>query len=97
MSLNAGKAGVFFNKSSHGSKGIFVGACVVDSDYRGEVHLDIHNNSSEKFVIKNGMKIVQMLVLDVSLEKLVIVENEAYDKLGESQRGTGGFGSTGDK
>ena len=52
----------FVNKSGWGSKGLFVGACLVDSDYRGEIHLDIHNFSKNAINLTAGMKIVQAIL-----------------------------------
>jgi len=97
MLLPPGKVGIFFNKSGHGSKGLQVGACVVDSDYRGEVHLDLHNISLKDFEIKPGMKITQMLVQDVDLYEVQQISNEEYSTYENTERGSGGFGSTGDK
>lgn len=96
MRLPIGKAGLFLNKSSHGAKGLQVGACLVDSDYRGEVHLSVKNtNEDVGFTIKPGMKLVQMIVIDVELLKPMIITNEAFSKYENTERGTGGFGSTG--
>lgn len=97
MVLPKGKAGIFMNKSGIGAKGIFVGACVVDSDYRGEVHIDIHNVGNSRFYIEPGMKIVQMLIQKVEIEPFVTITDEEFNKLANTERGTGGFGSTGDK
>lgn len=95
MVLDPGKVGIFFNKSSHGSKGLQVGACVVDSDYRGEVHLDLHYIGSSQFEIKPGMKITQMLIQDVDLCAIQEIDTMEFTKYSETERGTGGFGSTG--
>lgn len=93
--LEQGTAGIFFNKSGVAVKGLMVGACVVDSDYRGEVHLNIHNVSKEAQVIKPGQKITQMLIMDVKLDKTTEINPDDYDAFGTTQRGSGGFGSTG--
>ena len=95
MVIPEGKAGIFFNKSSHGSKGLFVGACVVDSDYRGEVHLDVHYLGDDSFIVTPGMKIVQMLLIDVQLLDCQQISKEAFAQLCDTERGSGGFGSTG--
>lgn len=96
MIIPKGKAGVFFNKSSVGVKGIFVGACVVDSDYRGEVHLNVHNTTDNQIIaFKPGQKLVQMLILDVDLVTPCEITQEHFDQLSNTQRGSGGFGSTG--
>lgn len=87
--------GIFFNKSGVGVKGVLVGAQVVDADYRGEVHLNVHNISANPVVFKPGQKLVQMLIMPVSMCSLREVENEAYVALDPTKRGSGGFGSTG--
>lgn len=62
----------------------------IDSDYRGEIKVLLINLGSEAFVITRGMRIAQLIVAAVTQAELQIVEN-----LDETQRGTGGFGSTG--
>ena len=62
----------------------------IDSDYRGEVKVLLVNLGSEAFIITRGMRIAQLIVASVIQAELQIVEN-----LDETQRGTGGFGSTG--
>lgn len=89
-------AGIFFNKSSIGIKGLLVGACVVDSDYRGEVHLNVHNVSNKPVELSPGQKLVQMLVLPYHSAPMVELDNEYYDQTySNTTRGSGGFGSTG--
>lgn len=93
--LGTSTAGIFFNKSGVGVKGVLVGAQVVDSDYRGEVHLNVHNTSLKEVSFDPGQKLVQMLVIPVSLLGLFEVSNEQYDQYDNTVRGSGGFGSTG--
>lgn len=62
---------------------------VVDSDYRGEVIVPLHNHGKEPFVVHPGDRIAQMVIAPVELPELLEVEN-----LDETQRGFGGFGST---
>ena len=90
-----GHAGIYFNKSGVGSKGLLVGACVVDSDYRGEVHLNIHNVSTKEVSFKPGQKLVQMLVMPISMVAPLEIDNSNYDSYAPTERGEGGFGSTG--
>lgn len=92
-----GNAGIFFNKSGVAIKGLMVGACVVDSDYRGEVHLNLHNVSKLDICIKPGQKIVQMLVQPVVMNSVLEMTNDVYNLYCNTSRGTGGFGSTGSK
>jgi len=65
---------------------------VVDSDYRGEVMIPVINHGSELIVISVGDRIGQMLILPVPETEIVQV-----DELSETNRGAGGFGSTGVK
>mgnify|MGYP003389773502 FL=1 len=64
----------------------------IDSDYRGEVKVILINLSKKKFIIKNGERIAQMVVCPVEQVSL-----EEVKELSETNRGTGGFGSTGSK
>ncbi|WP_318659285.1 dUTP diphosphatase [Treponema sp.] len=62
----------------------------IDSDYRGEVKVILVNLGSEDFVINNGDRIAQLVVSPVTIGNFIKVE-----KLDETERGSGGFGSTG--
>ena len=63
---------------------------VVDSDYRGEVCVVLHNHGKAPQTIENGERIAQFVITPVYTPIYEEVEN-----LSDSQRGTGGFGSTG--
>lgn len=62
----------------------------IDADYRGEVKVILINHGQEDFVITRGMRIAQMVI--APFVQVALIES---DKLQESDRGTGGFGSTG--
>ena len=62
----------------------------IDSDYRGEIKIILINLGAEKTIIKDGQRIAQLVIAPVCRAKVT-----ETDKLAESQRGTGGFGSTG--
>ncbi len=62
----------------------------IDADYRGEVKIMLINHGKKDFLIKRGDRIAQMVIAPISL-----VEFELCEKLDETKRGTGGFGSTG--
>ena len=62
----------------------------IDADYRGEVQVPIINLGAEPFVITRGMRIAQLIVAPVVSANPVEVTS-----LGETSRGSGGFGSTG--
>ncbi|MBO5934972.1 MAG: dUTP diphosphatase [Clostridia bacterium] len=65
---------------------------VVDSDYRGEVIVGLVNQFSEPYTVEPGERIAQMVIMPVSL-----MPAEECDSLDETDRGEGGFGSTGKK
>lgn len=62
----------------------------IDSDYRGELKVILINLGDEDFTIKSGDRIAQIVVAPVTLGKFVTV-----DSISETERGAGGFGSTG--
>jgi dUTP pyrophosphatase len=62
----------------------------IDADYRGEIAIILINHGEAPFVIRRGMRIAQMVVAPVAR----VVWREA-DELDETERGAGGFGSTG--
>tara|TARA_Y100001970_G_scaffold231688_1_gene288081 strand:- start:3419 stop:3859 length:441 start_codon:yes stop_codon:yes gene_type:complete len=64
----------------------------IDSDYRGEIKIILVNLGNENFAVKNGMRIAQMVISPVKVVKIVEVES-----LEDTDRGKGGFGSTGIK
>jgi dUTP pyrophosphatase len=75
-----------------------VGACVIDEDYQGEIHIHLTNISNKSTTIEGGDKIVQCLILPINYEGVEIVESEDQMWNGEvTERGSGGFGSTGTK
>lgn len=85
---------VAFNKSSvANTHSLQVGACVVDEDYQGEIHLHVFNLSAFDVWIKPGMKLVQLVCVPVLYIDVQVV---TYDQLygARSERGDGGFGST---
>lgn len=63
---------------------------VIDSDYRGEVCVCLHNHSDKPYVVQPQDRIAQLLVMPVELPDI-----EEVDELEETGRGQGGFGSTG--
>ena len=62
----------------------------IDSDYRGEIGVILMNLSDKEFIITPGMKIAQMV-----FAKYQKVEFQEVESFLETERGTGGFGSTG--
>lgn len=66
------------------------GVGTIDADYRGEVGVIVVNLSKETFVIEPGMRIAQMIIA-----KHETAEWELVEALDETERGAGGYGSTG--
>ena len=64
----------------------------IDSDYRGELKIILFNHGKEDFIINNGDRIAQMVLVPI-----VKMEFEEVDSLPDTVRGQGGFGSTGKK
>ena len=63
---------------------------VIDSDYRGEVKIAMINHGAQPFTIEHGERIAQLVIMPVALCEYV-----AAQELSQTQRGAGGFGSTG--
>ena len=72
--------------------GIDVGAGVIDSDYKGEIKVILFNHSDTDFIINVGDRIAQMIYVKISKPTLNVVP---FDELSKTERGEGGFGSTG--
>lgn len=86
------------NRSSMGAKrSLIVGAHIVDSGYKGEIFIDLHNVGSETQHIDHGAKIAQLIMVPVVPFRLIQVEeNELYcDGVTISNREQGALGSTG--
>lgn len=66
------------------------GIGTIDSDYRGEIGVPLINLSGESYVISKGERIAQLVVNKIEQPEIEIVE-----ELNETERGAGGFGSTG--
>ena len=64
----------------------------IDSDYRGELKIILFNHGKEDFIINNGDRIAQMVLVPI-----IKMEFEEVDSLPDTVRGQGGFGSTGKK
>lgn len=91
---NQPKCFLLLPRSSLGKKGIMLANTVglIDDTYRGELIALLHNYSDKNVLINKNDRIVQLLIVHVSMDSAV-----AVDSLSETDRGDGGFGSTGDK
>lgn len=93
-----GYALIAYNKSGVSLKyGLDIGASVVDEDYKGVIHLSLVNTSKLPVKIEFGQKIIQFLLIPVLYEGVEEVNSEEELFTRESERGEGGFGSTGTK
>jgi dUTP pyrophosphatase len=88
VAIIAGRSGLGVKKGVSLANGIGV----IDSDYRGEIQVCLINRGSEPFEVRRGDRIAQMMFLPVLAASFIPV-----DSLDETDRGTGGFGSTGMK
>eukprot|EP00123_Amoebidium_parasiticum_P005991 comp17050_c0_seq1/m.15779 comp17050_c0_seq1/g.15779 ORF comp17050_c0_seq1/g.15779 comp17050_c0_seq1/m.15779 type:complete len:166 (-) comp17050_c0_seq1:375-872(-) len=66
------------------------GAGVIDADYRGNVGVVMFNHADTEFAVKKGDRIAQLI-----LERIYMLDIENVEDLEETERGAGGFGSTG--
>ena len=66
------------------------GIGVIDSDYRGEISVGLFNSSDKPYTVESGDRIAQLMFIPVMCAKFVECE-----ELDETERGAGGFGSTG--
>lgn len=84
--------GVFARSGLASKKGLRPANCVgvCDSDYRGEYKVALHNDTDELMEIQPNERIAQLIVLPY-----LAVEFEEVNELSDTQRGSGGFGSTG--
>lgn len=88
VAVIAGRSGLGVKKGVSLANGIGV----IDSDYRGEIQVCLINRGDEPFEVRRGDRIAQMMFLPVLSAAFLPV-----DSLDETDRGTGGFGSTGVK
>ena len=90
-----GYALIAMNKSGVATKkSLVVGACVVDSDYQGEIHMHLINVGNYSVKVVPGEKLVQFLLVPIEhCDIREVSESELFEF--ETVRGAGGFGSTG--
>lgn len=93
VAIPRGYVGLIFARSSLGTKRGLAPANkvgVIDADYRGEVRVSLHNHSGEIQTLEPYERVAQMVIVPFVQEPY-----EEADSLDETERGTGGFGSTG--
>lgn len=81
-------------KSSNPDSSLVIGAKIVDEDYQGEIGLHIINVGNRNTVVRPGQKITQFILVPVVYCDVEVHNNPEDIFAAETQRGTGGFGST---
>ena len=95
LEIPEGYAGLIYARSGIATKRGLAPANkvgVIDSDYRGEIMVSLHNHSNEAQTIADGERIAQLVITP-----FLAVEYTEADELSDTVRGSGGFGSTGKK
>ena len=91
MAVPEGYVGLIWDKSGRAAKdGLKTMAGVLDSGYRGEILIVMHNLSDKEVKIEKNHKVAQMLIQPIHK-----AEFEEVESLDDTQRGEGGFGSSG--
>ena len=93
LEVPVGCAGLIYARSSMGAKRGLAPANkvgVIDSDYRGEVMVALHNHSTVPQTVEHGERVAQLLITPV-----LTPAYEEASELSDTVRGVGGFGSTG--
>lgn len=91
IAVPEGYCGLIWDRSGLAAKhGIHCLAGVLDSGYRGEIVIVLHNLGKEEFLVEQNMRIAQMLIQPVETASIKEVE-----ELDETERSSSGFGSTG--
>jgi len=84
--------GLVRERSSYASKGLTTRGGIIDEDYRGEVYMMIHNGGDSRYDIEAGERVAQLVVM-----RYYTPDIEQVESLDETERGSGGFGSTGNQ
>lgn len=95
MEIPVGLAGFVYARSGMACKKGLAPANkvgVIDSDYRGEILVALHNHSQQDMVVEPGERVAQMVIAPY-----IMARYEQVDSLEDTARGEGGFGSTGTK
>ena len=89
LELDPGYAAIFVPRSSTAKKGISISNCLIDSNYRGEIHVLGTNNTMNRYVFHKGDRIASLLIFPIFNGEL-----EQVEKLSESNRGSNWNGSS---
>jgi len=90
IELPPGTVGLLKSKSGLNVRHNITSEGIIDEGYTGSIQVKLYNHGSQPYYIKRGDKITQLLVMPVEY-----VTFEQVDELEETERGAGGFGSTG--
>ncbi len=86
-------AGLIWDKSSVGVRGVKVLGGLIDTSYRGDLTVVLINLTNEPVEFLAGQKVAQLILVSYTTPVISFVSN--LDDLGKTERGEGGFGSTG--
>jgi dUTP pyrophosphatase len=96
IKIPEGFVGMVFNRSSQGKIGVQIanGTGIIDSDYRGNIHVLLRNTGTEYYTVKaKETRIAQLVIVPIVLPNFIEhMRSETWD---DTARSTGGFGSTG--
>ena len=90
VAIPEGYVGMLKSKSGLNVKKNILGEGVIDAGYTGPIVVKLYNQGDEDVTIEAGMKLIQLVILPILTPQL-----EQADSLDETDRGAGGFGSTG--
>lgn len=93
LEIPLGVFGAIFARSGIAARqGLRPANCVgvIDSDYRGEIIVALHNDTDEHQIVPAGSRIAQLILM-----KYLVTPFDEVDELSDTERGEGGFGSTG--
>lgn len=90
MDIPLGYCGLLVSKSGLNVKSGIVSTGLIDCGYTGSIRAKLYNHGHEPYTVHTGDKVTQIVILPVVLHDCKVV-----DKLGETDRGDNGFGSTG--
>ena len=90
VEIPIGAVGMLKSKSGLNVKHSITSEGVIDAGYTGSVCVKLYNHGDQDYYVKKGDKISQLVVMPILIEKVEIVSH-----LEETERGDGGFGSTG--
>jgi dUTP pyrophosphatase len=92
FSIPHGFVGLVRERSSSAVRGLRTSGGVIDPGYRGEIKVNLSNVSKGTIKLEKGERVAQVIILPCIVEAVSVLNN---DELGTTERGVGGFGSTG--